>query len=245
MQDRPAQEKGYEPKQVHTAVNHSAMTEDQAGCTDAAGWKANGCRRAITPEMLWDQYHEPISAFVARRTNRHPDTEDIVQTVFMKAYLHLPELQDPDRLRAWLYQIARNAVTDHFRKERRLDELPDQLPSVVEEEDEDFSQEAICGMKGVIPYLPDKYREAVELSELKGMSQKELSERLGISYSGAKSRVQRGREMVRELMNSCCTIQTDGYGSIIDYRVNLPKPVVYGRVAKKPARRKASTRAER
>ncbi|WP_436756479.1 sigma factor, partial [Streptomyces sp. URMC 124] len=83
----------------------------------------------------------------------------IVQTVFMKAYRHLPELQDPDRLRAWLYQIARNTVADHFRKEKRLDELPEQIPSVMEEEAEDNLQEAICGMKGVIPYLPDKYRE--------------------------------------------------------------------------------------
>lgn len=207
----------------------------------AAGWSQAG----ITPEMLWDQYYKPIAAFVARRTNRHPDTEDIVQTVFMKAYRHLPELQDPNRLRAWLYQIARNTVADHFRKEKRLDELPEQIPIVMEEKDEDTLQEAICGMKGVIPYLPDKYREAVELSELKGLSQKELSERLGISYSGAKSRVQRGREMVRDLMNSCCTIRTDKYGNIIDYRVNLSKPIVYGRVAKKPVRRKTASSIER
>ncbi|MBB3129011.1 RNA polymerase sigma-70 factor (ECF subfamily) [Paenibacillus rhizosphaerae] len=243
MQERPTQEKVQEPKKENEAGN-SVMTADSAACTNEAAWNASGCSPAITPEKLWDQYHEPIAGFVARRTNRHPDAEDIVQTVFMKAYRHLPELQDPDRLRAWLYQIARNAVADHFRKERRLDELPEQLPSVAEEEDDDFSQEAICGMKGVIPYLPDKYREAVELSELKGMSQKELSQRLGISYSGAKSRVQRGREMVRDLMNSCCTIRTDKYGSIIDYRVNLPKPVVYGRVSKKPSRRNAGSRAE-
>lgn len=228
-------------RKTRSEAEPSIQPTDSAESMDKAGWGQAG----ITPEMLWDQYYESIAGFVLRRTNRHPDAEDIVQTVFMKAYRHLPELQDPSRLRAWLYQIARNAVADHFRKEKRLDELPEQIPSVMEEEADDNLQEAISGMKGVMPYLPDKYREAVELSDLKGMSQKELSERLGISYSGAKSRVQRGREMVRDLMNSCCTIRTDGYGNIIDYRVNLAKPIVYGRVTKKPLRRRSASSMER
>lgn len=154
----------------------------------------------------------------------------------MKAYRHLPQLQDETKLRAWLFQIARNAIADHFRKEKPTDELPDHMPGPELAAPEDYSEEAIAYMKGVLCYLPDKYREAVELSELKGMSQKELSERLGLSYSGAKSRVQRGRDMVRELMNSCCEIQTDRYGNIIDYRVILPQPVVSGRVRKQPGR---------
>lgn len=195
-----------------------------------------GTAESITPELLWEQYHGPISGYVKQKTNRHPDAEDIVQTVFMKAYRHLPQLQDETKLRAWLFQIARNAIADHFRKEKPTDELPDHMPGPELLATEDYSEEAIAGMKGVFCYLPDKYREAVELSELKGVSQKELSERLGLSYSGAKSRVQRGRDMVRELMNSCCEIQTDRYGNIIDYRVILPQPVVSGRVRKHPGR---------
>ncbi|MDR9857002.1 RNA polymerase sigma factor SigZ [Paenibacillus sp. VCA1] len=191
---------------------------------------------SITPEMLWEQYHGPILGYVKQKTNRHPDAEDIVQTVFIKAYRHLPQLQDKTKLRAWLFQIARNAIADHFRKEKPTDELPDHMPDPELSAPDGYSEEAIAGMKGVFPYLPDKYREALELSELKGMSQKELSERLGLSYSGAKSRVQRGREMVRDLMNSCCEIQTDRYGNIIDYRAVLPKPVVSGRGQKEALR---------
>ncbi|MBB6637909.1 RNA polymerase sigma factor SigZ [Cohnella thailandensis] len=186
--------------------------------------KETALEAPITPEMLWENYHEPIAGFVRNRTNRHPDAEDIVQTIFMKAYRHLPDLQDETKLRAWMYQIARNAITDHFCKEKTTGPLPEQILDR-EEEAADYTEEAVAGMKGVFPYLPDKYREAVELSELKGMSQKELSERLGISYSGAKSRVQRGREMVRDLMNSCCSIETDRYGHIVHYEVVHPRPL--------------------
>ncbi|WP_214626422.1 sigma factor-like helix-turn-helix DNA-binding protein [Paenibacillus agaridevorans] len=74
-------------------------------------------------------------------------------------------------------------------------------------------------MMNILTRMPDKYREALELSELQGMSQKQLSEHLNISYSGAKSRVQRGRELVKEMMTSCCTIEADHYGNIVEYDV--------------------------
>ncbi|WP_106406126.1 sigma factor-like helix-turn-helix DNA-binding protein [Paenibacillus solani] len=64
-------------------------------------------------------------------------------------------------------------------------------------------------MMSILTRMPDKYREALELSELQGMSQKQLSEHLNISYSGAKSRVERGRELVKEMMTSCCAIEAD------------------------------------
>jgi len=67
--------------------------------------------------------------------------------------------------------------------------------------------------------LPQKYLEALELYEFQGLSQKELSEKLGISYSGAKSRVQRGRKKLKYLLEGCCHIESDRYGNIVDFRI--------------------------
>ncbi|MDT3428891.1 RNA polymerase sigma-70 factor (ECF subfamily) [Paenibacillus forsythiae] len=178
----------------------------------------------MNTEALWEAYHEHVRRFVNHKTNFHPDAEDIVQNVFIKAFARLDDVKDDLKIRAWLFQIARNCIVDHYRKEKRTDELPDQLRFDDEYEEPDPNQEAVIGLKNVIRLLPDKYREALEFSELKGMSQKELSEHLGISYSGAKSRVQRGREMLKEMMTSCCDIEADRYGNIIDYRVMLEEP---------------------
>ncbi|AJY77550.1 RNA polymerase sigma70 [Paenibacillus beijingensis] len=175
-------------------------------------------------ETLWEAHHEHIRRFVDHKTHFHPDAEDIVQNVFMKAFARVDDVKDDLKIRAWLYQIARNCIVDHYRKQKRTGELPDQLCFSDEYEEPDLTEEAVAGLKNVIRLLPDKYREALELSELSEMSQKELSEHLGISYSGAKSRVQRGRKMIKDMMTSCCAIEADRYGNIIDYRVMQEEP---------------------
>lgn len=70
-------------------------------------------------ERLWDEYHEHVRNFVLHKTNHHTDTEDIVQMTFMKAYEGMARLQDEEKRRAWIFQIARNSIVDHFRKEKR------------------------------------------------------------------------------------------------------------------------------
>jgi RNA polymerase sigma-70 factor (ECF subfamily) len=115
-------------------------------------------------------------------------------------------------------------LSNYFRKEKWIDELPSQLQSTDEYEEPDLAQEVIACFESVIQQLPEKYKVALELSELQGMSQKELSEQLGISYSGAKSRVQRGREMLKELLTGCCHIESDRYGNIIDFRIKWRYP---------------------
>lgn len=177
-------------------------------------------------EQLWDEYHNHIRNFVLHKTNHHTDTEDIVQITFMKAYEGMARLQDEEKRRAWIFQIARNSIVDHFRKEKKTETLLDNVNMVEEELVADCNSEAVAGMMSILTRMPNKYREALELSELQGMSQKQLSEQLNISYSGAKSRVQRGRQLVKEMMTSCCTIEADHYGNIVEYSVihDEPKP---------------------
>ncbi|MFK7694499.1 RNA polymerase sigma factor SigZ [Paenibacillus sp. HJGM_3] len=192
-----------------------------------------GDTRRMTFEELWEQHHDPIRNFVQDKTRYHPDAEDIVQNVFVKAYRRIDDLRDEQKMRAWLFQIARNSIIDHFRKVKRTEELQDQHSIEDRYEESDPDKEAVFGLQNVIRQMPDKYREALELSELKGLSQKKLSEQMGLSYSGAKSRVQRGREMLKEMMTSCCAIEADRYGNIVDYRVvlkELPRSIKKGTV---------------
>lgn len=178
-------------------------------------------------ESLWDEHYEEIQKFVRRRTKSDADADDIVQNVFIKAYQGMSLLKEEDKSRAWLFQIARNCIVDHYRKARRTEPLPETMQLAQEEPmDDGDSLEAAEDMRSILSYLPEKYREALELADLKGMSQKQLSEYLNISYSGAKSRVQRGRELVKDMMNSCCKIVADPYGNIVEYRVVQDEPQV-------------------
>lgn len=64
--------------------------------------------------------------------------------------------------------------------------------------------------------LPEPYREALRLTEYDGLTQAEAAERLGISLSGAKSRVQRAREKLRQMLLECCHLEFDRRGKIIE-----------------------------
>ncbi|MGP7816586.1 RNA polymerase sigma factor SigZ [Niallia sp. 01092] len=170
-------------------------------------------------QLVWSEYQEPIKRFVAKRTDNHDDVEDIVQNVFMKINGHLSDLRDEKKMQPWIYQIARNSIADYYRRGKKSEEFTDHLKIIDENEEEDYSKEVISCFKDVIQQLPEKYREALELSEFKGMSQKQLSQHLGISYSGAKSRVQRGREMLKNSLQGCCHIESDKYGNIVDFYI--------------------------
>lgn len=182
---------------------------------------------------IWTEYHEPVKRFVMTRIRERADVDDIVQNVFMKVHTHVSDLKDEEKRGSWIFQIARNSIVDHYRKVRPGEELPEQLSVVDEYTEIDYDQEVIACFQSVLPCLPDKYREALELTEYKGMSQKELSEHLGISYSGAKSRVQRGREMMKELLTGCCHIESDAYGNIVDFRIVYDEPQPISKSMKK------------
>ena len=72
------------------------------------------------------------------------------------------------------------------------------------------------GLMNMIKQLPPKYSEALLLTDYEGLTQKELSEKLGISLSGAKSRVQRARKLLKEMYMKCCHIEFDRNGTIVD-----------------------------
>ncbi len=169
-------------------------------------------------EPIWKQLIAPLKGFVAKRVNNHAAVDHIVQNVFIKIANHISELKDSQKIRVWIYQITRNTIIYYYRKQKPTDELPPNLQIIDEYDEQDLSKKLSSCIRPMIKQLPDKYREAIELTELNGISQKQLSEQLGISFSGAKSRVQRGREKLKELLAACCHIEADRYGNIVDYQ---------------------------
>lgn len=143
--------------------------------------------------------------------------EDILQNVFVKIQSRLDHLRTPAKLQSWLYLIARNAIIDHYRKNRGTSPLPELL---LAEPPKDSPE--VCELKDalrqMIEGLPDTYREAIVLTEFEGLSQRELAARLGITLSGAKSRVQRARGQLKQMLLGCCQFEFDRRGGVIDCR---------------------------
>jgi RNA polymerase sigma-70 factor (ECF subfamily) len=168
-------------------------------------------------EKVWHEYHARLRAFVRSRISDDATSDDILQNVFLKMHSGLPSLKDESKLKSWLYQIARNAVIDHYRSQKPVVELSESLPQPTTDPAEKAAQELTDCMLPMIQRLPVNYREAIILSELKGMTQGEVAQVQGISLSGAKSRVQRGRALLKGMLVECCRLEFDHRGRLCDY----------------------------
>jgi RNA polymerase sigma-70 factor (ECF subfamily) len=170
-----------------------------------------------TLQQIWADFHKELEGYIFSRVKDRDITKDILQEIFFKIHQNISGLQDKSKLTSWIYQITRNAIIDHFRKVKtQVDFTGIDLiePDFEQNENSDFQK---C-IKPFIYQLTDKYRDAILLTEFKGLSQIQLAEHLGISYSGAKSRVQRAKEKLKEIFSDCCHIQTDRYGNIVQYQ---------------------------
>jgi len=166
---------------------------------------------------IWNDLNEQLFNFVNKKVQNSEAAKDIVQDVFLKVNTKIGTLKNHDKIIPWIFQITRNEISNHFRSQK-LEEGLDNL-SLEEQEIEDLTPEFSQCLLPMINTLPDKYKEALTLSEIENMSQKRMAERLDISYSGAKSRVQRGRDLLKSSLLQCCEISVDKYGNVLSYHM--------------------------
>ncbi len=171
-------------------------------------------------ENIWEEIHDDLYAFIRSRLPDEASAKDVTQDVFLTLQTKLPQLRNRDKISSWLFQIARHTVADHYRREQRKRGAGSPAPESVEPPTpatEDRTEEFARCIPAMLELLPPIYREALRLTEIEGLSQKELAERLDIPYPTAKSRVQRGKEQLKAILLQCCRISTDVYGNVLDY----------------------------
>lgn len=156
---------------------------------------------------LWKKHHARLRSYVAKRVREHDAVDDILQDVFLKANAGLHTVKAQGAIPAWLYRVAANSIADHYRSQRPWDELPGDDELAAPEPERDHVAELAACLHPLIADLPESYRSALLLSEIEGLPQKEVAHRLGISLSGAKSRVQRGKEKLRQRVLDCCHVE--------------------------------------
>lgn len=176
----------------------------------------------MTTEQVWEVYHVPLRQFIRAQVRDEQQTDDLLQEVFLKIHTHLDTVRAPERVESWLYQIARHVITDHYRLQQSKATTPlsanlaERLVMPEEAEENEAVQRLLPYLLPLMQRLPPPYRQALLLTEVEGLTQKALAEQLGLSFSGAKSRVQRARAQLRDLLD-CCHFAFDRRGHIIDY----------------------------
>lgn len=154
----------------------------------------------------------PLEADLRRSFRRKglpdPVVDDLVQEAAVRLVKGLPTLRNPERLGPYVGRVVRSVWTDHLRR-RRLDLDPaEELPH--EPDPLDLSPEVASWLPALIETLPEADRDILRLVELEGVSQKEAAQRLGLSSSGARTRVQRARKRLRAALEDCCTVEREG-----------------------------------
>lgn len=161
---------------------------------------------------LWQMHHARLRSYIAKCVRVRDAVDDILQEVFLKVNAGLHTVKSQGAISAWLYRVAANSIADHYRSQKPWEEIPGDDELASPEAERDYVAELATCLHPLIADLPETYRSALLLSEIEGLPQKEVAHRLGISLSGAKSRVQRGREKLRQRVLDCCHIETGRSG---------------------------------
>lgn len=177
--------------------------------------------RAARTEAVWRQFHARLHAFVLRRVKAPADADDIVQEVFVRIHRNLDKIQKEDRLAAWIFQVTRNAIADRYRLIPKTEEMdPEFEPPLPPQDDgtelRELGELSRC-IEPILGALPPHYRDALKLTDLDGMGQREAADLSRISVSGMKSRVQRARQQLKDIMLQCCQVELDHRGRIVDH----------------------------
>src|SRR5687768_11944681 len=167
---------------------------------------------------LYTQFHSSLLSFIRSKIRSREDAEDILQNVFVKISSNVDKLSDEQKLKSWIYTITRNTIIDYYRVNASHKKIPvdnEIEETILDEEYLDSTKGLDQCMMSMINLLPDEYKGIIIDAELNGIKQKDLAEKYGMAYPSMRSRVQRGRERLKQLFYNCCHIQTDSLGNII------------------------------
>jgi RNA polymerase sigma-70 factor (ECF subfamily) len=163
------------------------------------------------------EFSTKLRAFVRRRVRDDATADDVTQETLLKVFRSRESLRDGQRLEAWLYRIARTTLIDHYRRQRPSEELPEALAAESGDEIAPLREVIALSTKLFLEELPEAYREPVRLAELEGLPLAKIALRMDLSLTAVKSRVQRGRAMLKRKLQDCCRFEFDRLGKLIGY----------------------------
>ncbi|MFD2093206.1 sigma-70 family RNA polymerase sigma factor [Blastococcus deserti] len=179
----------------------------------------------LDTEGVWREFGAQLGAFVRRRVSDPDRAEDVLGEIVLRIHRNLDRVDDREHLTRWVYRITRNAIIDEYRRAQREQgrraPLPDGAAELIadtpDEAEPGVLRELAACLRPLLDRLPPEQRRALELTDLDGLTQTDAAARESMSVSGMKSRVQRGRRRLAELLGRCCALTLDARGVPMDY----------------------------
>jgi RNA polymerase sigma-70 factor (ECF subfamily) len=169
-------------------------------------------------EELWKELSSPVRGYLRKQTGSDADADDLLQEVFLRIHRNVCHLRDTSKLQGWVYRIAHNVVISHVRSPRNR--VSAELDAETIPDDSEPSGRDVIDLtptlRRFMKQLPEIYREPLVRQEFQGQSLQEIAQDLGLTLTATKSRVSRGRGMLREMLDRCCRFEFDRRGRVIE-----------------------------
>ena len=156
-------------------------------------------------ELVMRRYNQRLFRVLRALLRDEAEAEDVLQDAYVRAYAHLGQLEQPERLASWLTHIAVHEARARLRRRGRIAEVKEGPLHAVPSPSSDPEQEALGKqlqrvLVSAIDDLPVGYRTVFVLRDVEGMSTAEVSESLGVSEQAVKMRLHRARGVLRQVL---------------------------------------------
>ena len=165
-----------------------------------------------TTKDIWTLYADDIKYFMLSKVKDVNIADDLLQDTFIKVHTKVSTLKDDDKLKSWLFSIAKYTVMDYFRQREIVYEMTDEDFIF---EDQKLDHTVLDCLRGIVKRLPKKYRDPLFLSDIKGMKQAEVANQLHLPLATVKSQIQRGRKMIAQGFIDCCDFKVNDKGYLV------------------------------
>lgn len=174
----------------------------------------------------WQAHEGELRGYLRHRLSDADAADEVLQDVFLKAMRTGQGFCSLDNPRAWLFQVARNAVVDRFRMARPTEPLPKDLAdSAPPPEDAIAPVDALADcLTRVLSELAPDDTAILQACDLDGQTQKEFAEAHGLSLSAAKARLLRARQRLRDRLTTVCRVQFSDVGDVDGHLGRSPGP---------------------
>ena len=166
----------------------------------------------MTTQQVWTKNSDDVKRFIISKVKDTTLADDILQDTFIKVHTKLHTLKDITKLKSWIFTIARNSMMDYFKSINQTFELANfESETNIEEQ---THTEKDC-LNGILQSLPKKYRDPLFLSDIKGLKQQEVAEKLNQSLPTTKSQIQRARKLIAKGFIDCCGFVINEEGKLV------------------------------
>lgn len=167
-------------------------------------------RLNMTPKCIlsaWDSHQQELCAFLLLRINDPHEADDVLQEIFIKLLLQSHAFCGVQNTRAWLFRVARNTLTDYFRKKKNFVALSADLALETNPKQPIVELET-CLLRNLAD-LPDDDRSVIECCDLSGQNQQTYALHHNLTLSAVKSRLLRARKKLRDRIILNCSVRFD------------------------------------